>query len=66
MVNVEGDSIGAGIVAHLSTKELEMMPEHHQEDSHDIETGLNGQVNPGFSKDEHFVVPVITDTPVST
>ncbi|XP_072021270.1 excitatory amino acid transporter 2-like [Amphiura filiformis] len=61
MVNVEGDSLGAGIVAHLSKKELAMMPEHHQEETNDIETGVNGKVNPGYRQDEHFVVPTITD-----
>ena len=62
MVNVEGDSFGAGIVAHLSKKELEMMPEHDQEDTTDVETGLNGHVNQGYTKDgNHFVVPAITE-----
>ena len=65
MVNVEGDSYGAGIVAHLSKKELEMMPEQDQEEATDVETGLNGHVNHGYSKDakdgNHFVVPAITE-----
>ena len=69
MVNVEGDSIGAGIVAHLSKKELAFL------DDEDVEDHMNGDVetafvNTGFAKDDipsygtngHFVVPAITDT----
>ena len=38
MINVEGDAIGAGIVAHLSRKELEAMS---QDDEQAANTGFD-------------------------
>lgn len=39
MINVEGDAIGAGIVAHLSRKELEAMS--HDEQLKAADTGFD-------------------------
>ena len=69
MVNVEGDSFGAGIVAHLSKKELaEFGDDDEPKDTgdYDIETAFTNQTF--TTKDEvpssnggHFVVPALAE-----
>ncbi len=61
MINVEGDSIGAGIVAHLSRKELA------SEDKRENETFENGhrvyenEVVVGTGTTGTFILPTVTD-----
>ena len=56
MINVQGDSLGAGIVAHLSRKELAYNPDEDDEDSSEDNASvndtskLNGHNNPGFQE----------------
>ena len=62
MINVQGDSLGAGIVAHLSKKELAMGneeddPEPSTSDASSIDKSkLNGELNAGF--DDEDVTPL--------
>ena len=44
-VNVLGDAIGAGIVYHLSKKELEEMDQHENETTMVNEKNLNGKTD---------------------
>ena len=54
MINVEGDSIGAAIVAHLSMKDLEAQDERSREElpaleAYQTENPVNsGNINQGF------------------
>ena len=56
-INVLGDAFGAGIVAHLSKKELEAMDRQisaNDQDGHEMpEIKENGQTNMAFDEQQH-------------
>ena len=65
MINVEGDAFGAGIIAHLSRKELDAMDVLEQEQANHLESyntkdkqpenghvvGRHGSINSGYVKE---------------